>query len=115
MIFFLLIFILMIFNKAEFAPEHQFHNDYLSKEKANAIKGIFVVLIVFSHATQYVKLGGIYDEAYMVLKDYLSQLVVVMFLFYSGYGITEALKKRRFQYVKSIMTKRFREFLLILL
>lgn len=106
MIFFLIILLFIIFNSAEVASENKFQTDYLSKVKTSAIKGIFVILIVFSHYSQYVTLGGIYDEPYLALQKHLHQMVVVMFWFYSGYGMMESIAKKRFAYIKSIITKR---------
>lgn len=107
MIFFLLFLLLIMFNEAKFANANEFMSDYLSREKTNAIKGIFVILIVFSHYSQYVKLGGIYDKPYIILKNHLNQMVVSMFFFYSGYGMMEATIKKGFAYIKGIPVKRF--------
>ena len=35
-----------------------FNEDYLSKDNTNSIKGIFILLIVISHARQYILDGG---------------------------------------------------------
>ena len=86
MVFFLIIILLIIFNQMEFAKSNTFMDDYLSRPVTTAVKGIFVILIILSHWAQYVELGGIYDEPYLILKDHLNQMVVAMFLFYSGYG-----------------------------
>lgn len=107
MFFFLAVLMFITLNSAKIAPANEFFDDYLSKEKTNAIKGIFVILIIFSHYSQYVKLGGIYDEPYLSLQKHLHQMVVAMFWFYSGYGMQEAISKKKFAYVKDIMTKRF--------
>lgn len=107
MIFFLLFLLIIMFQQAKIASENEFITDYMSKEKTNAVKGVFVILVLFSHYSQYVNLGGMYDEAYIILKNHLNQMVVSMFLFYSGYGMMESLKKKGFQYVKTIPVKRF--------
>lgn len=107
MVFFLMILLLIIFHSAKIAPAGEFAKDYLSKEKTNAVKGIFVILIIFSHYSQYVNLTGIYDEPYLILKKHLNQMVVAMFWFYSGYGMMESAAKKKFDYIKTIMTKRF--------
>ena len=57
--------------------------DYLSKKQTTAIKGIFVLLVFFGHITQYITMGSAYER----IVTSIGQLVVVMFLFYSGYGI----------------------------
>lgn len=112
MIFFVLILLFLIFNRAEFAPQNRFTQGYMTKDKTTTIKGIFVVLILFSHASQYISLGGIYDDPYVALQSHLGQMVVAMFLFYSGYGMMESIKRRGYDYVKSIPMKRFPSVLL---
>lgn len=107
MIFFVLILLFLIFNSAKFAESNKFAADYISKDKTNAVKGIFVVLILFSHGKQYMSLEGIYDQAYIMLQNHLDQMVVAMFLFYSGYGIMESIKRKGYDYVKTIPAKRF--------
>ncbi|MCR5208402.1 MAG: acyltransferase family protein, partial [Eubacterium sp.] len=91
---------------------NEFNRDYIARDATNNIKGIFVILILFSHARSYFTLGGIYDEPYISFQGHLNQMVVAMFLFYSGYGIMEQIKKREFSYIMSIPKKRFPNLLL---
>lgn len=91
MIFFVLILLLIVCRGATAAAPGEFARDYISKEKANVVKGIFVLLVLFSHASQYMNLSGPYDEPYRAFCGHLNQMVVVMFFFYSGYGIMESL------------------------
>lgn len=112
MIFFVLILLLLICSGAEFAPPNKFAQDYISKDKTSAIKGIFVALILFSHGKQYMTLGGVYDDPYLALQGHLGQMVVAMFLFYSGYGLMESIKRKGYDYVRSIPLKRFPSVLL---
>lgn len=107
MIFFVLILLLIIFSSAKAEKANQFNKDYISKDSCNVIKGIFVLLIFLSHSRGYFELSGAYDKAYVVFQDHIKQMVVVMFLFYSGYGMMEQIKKRKFAYIKSIPEKRF--------
>ena len=84
-----------------------FNEDYLSKDSTNSIKGIFILLIVISHALPYItRCGYAYsrtgDSLLMTFFYILSQMVVVMFLFYSGYGVSESFKSRGEPYVKSM-------------
>lgn len=83
------------------------NGDYLSRDCTNSIKGIFILLIVISHAQQYIRPGGYaYDRAgdslFLFCYYLLDQLVVVMFLFYSGYGVGEAFKHKGSSYVQAI-------------
>lgn len=86
-----------------------FHDDYLVKDKTDSVKGIFILLIVLTHSMGYMH-GYAYDQAgdacFKWLLACLSQLVVVMFLFYSGYGISESFKKKGMDYVKKMPVHR---------
>jgi len=62
------------------------------------------MLIFLSHAEQYFKLDSAYDTAYAAVSEHMGQLVVVMFFFYSGYGMMESVKKKGSSYVSRIMT-----------
>lgn len=86
---------------------HGFNDDYLSKDSTNSIKGIFILLIVISHSMQYIMRGeyafdGIGDLVFQSFFTLLLQLVVVMFLFYSGYGVGESFKKKQMLYVQAM-------------
>ena len=88
-----------------------FHADYLSKEKTNSIKGVFLLLIIVSHAIPYISrcgydFSGIGDNYLLLIRNRMGQLVVVMFLFYSGYGIGESFKKKGELYVNHMPTHR---------
>ena len=71
----------------------KYHEDYLSKDSTNAIKGIFAVVILYSHMRGYLDLSsGWYNTAYVRILKSIGQMMVAPFLFYSGYGIMESLK-----------------------
>ena len=62
-----------------------YREDYLSKDATNAIKGIFAVLILFSHMRGYLDLTfGWYNVAYVRILKSIGQMMVAPFLFYSG-------------------------------
>lgn len=89
-----------------------FNEDYLSFETTNAIKGVFISLVFIKHVIPYIlKSGYEYDNGlltnfFVYLNNYVGQWIVVMFLFYSGYGVMESIKKKGGAYVKSIPRKR---------
>ena len=112
MIFFVIVLLLIVFSSAKAEKHNEFNRDYISKDATNNIKGIFVILILFSHGKGYINLGGIYDAPYTAMQNHLNQMVVALFLFYSGYGIMEQIKKREFSYIMSIPKKRFPNLLL---
>ncbi|MGN0521776.1 MAG: acyltransferase family protein [Eubacterium sp.] len=107
MLILLIIVLLIIFNNIKVAQGNKFFDDYLSVSQTKAINGLFTILIFFSHASQYVNFSGALDAPYMSFRKYMGQLVVVMFLFYSGFGIAESIKKKGVDYTKSIPFKRF--------
>ncbi len=84
----------------------------MSPQKTGAIKGIFVIIVVLSHIRQYVDLkGNPFHEPFLEFMVFLGQLMVVMFLFYSGYGVLLGINKKE-GYVKTIPTKRVLKVLL---
>jgi len=89
------------------------NEDYLGKEQANAIKGLFIIFLTVGHIILLVLLpNGLYPEEGLGNKIELSlhlhanQLVVVMFLFFSGFGVSEGIKCRGGGYIKSIPKRR---------
>ena len=89
----------------EFSPANSFNDKYLDKANTTAINGIFVILVVFSHYAQYADLGGIYDKPYLIMREHLNQMVVATFMFYSGYGMMEAIKRKGESYMGRLVTK----------
>lgn len=89
------------------------HNpDYLSRNTTTCIKGFFAVIIVFAHAAQYID-GGVtywggdsYNLLYKGTIELFGQLIVVMFLTYSGYGIMESFKNKGSSYLEGFFRKR---------
>ena len=77
---------------AKFVKSGEFNSDYMSKDTTGAINGIFVLLVFMCHISGYMKLGGSSDTIWLDLKSWLGQLVVVTFLFYSGYGMMCSIK-----------------------
>lgn len=86
---FLLLLIFLIFTGVEFAPIGGFNHSYLDKKNTTVVNGIFTILVIFKHYSQYINFGGINNKAYLVLRNYMGQMIVAMFLFYSGYGMME--------------------------
>lgn len=90
--------------------------DYLSKERCNSIKGIFILLIFLTHSIQYIRASGYgflgIDNITQVILKFTGQLVVVMFLFYSGYGVAVQIKRKGEQYVQQMPQHRILKTLL---
>jgi len=107
MIIFLLLTALVALPGIKVYPYGQLNESYISKNQTTAINGIFTLLVFFSHVSSYIKLDGRLDLPYTQFKNYMLQAVVITFLFYSGYGMMESIKKKGKAYVRQIPTKRF--------
>lgn len=74
------------------------HEDYISKPVTDSIKGIFAIIIIYSHGRGYLpsleSLTSPFDIMFYKAIQAIGQLMVVMFLFYSGYGIMESYRKK---------------------
>ena len=89
-----------------------FYSDYLSFDTTNAVKGVFIALVFIKHATPYILNSAyefdnsIWSRLFFSVDARVGQWIVAMFLFYSGYGIMESIKKKRTEYIASIPRKR---------
>ena len=97
--------VLIVFNGAQFSDSSEFNDRYLDKKYTSAVNGVFVVLIVFSHYSQYFTSIGVLDSPYIYLKECMGQIVVATFWFYSGYGMMEAVRRTDGKYIDKIPTK----------
>lgn len=102
----LFIFLLFIFLLTLWGIKFKNNDDFLSKGRCNSIKGIFILVVLLKHATQY-----IYDSGYEchgvdliphLFLSYSGQLIVVMFMFYSGYGVAYSILKKGELYVSNM-------------
>ena len=88
-----------------------FHDGYLSKEQSNCIKGFFIVVVFCRHIAPYLADSGydfsmLGDNLFRWIDGRIGQLLVVMFLFYSGYGVMESIKNKGETYIDSIPHRR---------
>lgn len=87
-----------------------FHEDYISPLRCNAIKGVFICLVFVRHIRDYVAALELpvstLDRITLIIDGNLGQLIVALFLFYSGYGLMESYKKKGQAYIKQIPQKR---------
>lgn len=95
LILYLFFILILIFWKISFSKD----DDYISKERCNSIKGVFILIIFLTHSLQYIKASGYVflgiDTITSEIIRYTGQLVVVMFLFYSGYGVAVQINTKR--------------------
>lgn len=81
-----------------------FNTDYVLKDKTNSIKGVFILLVIITHSMSYMysyEYNNSIGNSLFFDCGCIGQLVVVMFLFYSGYGVGESYKKKGLSYIKS--------------
>jgi len=88
-----------------------YYEDYLGLKQCDAIKGICILLVFCRHIWSYFQnvgyvSNGIFDDIFIFINSHLGQLIVVMFLFYSGYGVMESYNNKGIEYVNSFPTKR---------
>lgn len=76
--------------------------DYLSKENTTSVNGIFILVVFINHVQSYISLPEVFHTALLGI----GQLMVAMFLFYSGYGVMESIQKKGREYVHGIPVKR---------
>jgi hypothetical protein len=81
----------------------------LLPDQTTALKGIFVLLVFASHLEPFLKLyasEGFLTQGYLFLRARLGQLVVVPFLFCSGYGISCAIERKGAPYLRAFPKNR---------
>lgn len=88
-----------------------FQDGFLGKEQSTAIKGVFILAVFISHVLVFLSGKGYPSDHFLDavaerIQGGLSQLVVVMFLFYSGYGVMESIKTRGDGYLAVFPRKR---------
>lgn len=69
-------------------------------------------LVFMSHFAQYYPIGTVPGDSYYYIRRYTGQLIVTMFLFYSGYGILESIKRKGTDYIKAFPQNRLLKTLL---
>lgn len=100
----LILFLLCCIN-VKIAENGKFFEDYIEISRTTSVKGIFVILVFLRHYQQYIELNGNYDAFAKWFDGNLDQLLVTLFLFYSGYGVMEGIKKRGVAYKNSFPQK----------
>lgn len=116
-LFFFAVIVLSFYKIQCVRPGAGLNAAYLSPDRTTSIKGIFVLLVFLSHANNYLLSMPAYtadalNQPYINFQSHLGQGVVVMFLFYSGYGVMESIKKKGTLYVHAIPKRRILKTLL---
>ena len=110
MLIFYFLLAILILSSLKYSKS-DFNGEYLSLEMTNAVKGIFILLVFIKHATPYVINAGwvptgIWGELFNFVNNNVGQWIVAMFLFYSGYGVMESIKRKGHGYIQSLPRKR---------
>lgn len=72
------------------------NSGYCSREMTASVNGYFLTTVFMTHLRQYLS-GDAYgplDTMYFSVNRVLGQLIVAMFLFYSGFGVMESLRHK---------------------
>ena len=102
-----LIYLLICLIGVKFDKDNIKSDDFLSRNTTLAINGIFVLIVFFSHFNSYMNFTNKFDLLYMdLVTNKLAQLMVCTFLFFSGYGIYESIKKKP-KYMDGFFKNRF--------
>lgn len=80
-----------------------YFNDPFSKIQTTSINGFFVIMVFIRHFFQYVDAGK-YDHVLWAVNSYSHQLIVVSFMFFSGYAIMLKLSENR-EYINKMPKK----------
>lgn len=85
---------------------------YCSREMTASINGYFLTTVFMAHLIQYMpeNIYGPLDFMYIDVNRALGQLIVAMFLFYSGYGVMESIRYKE-GYIVSFPKRRCFPFL----
>ncbi len=75
---------------------------FLRKENTTCVNGFFILIVFISHLRTYMQLQPRLEWA----MGTLSQLMVAMFLFYSGFGVMESIRNKGMDYVKGMPVHR---------
>ena len=110
MIVFLFLIIALCLYKIKIANNGYF-SDFLEREQTNSIKGLFILFVFLRHVLPYIAKSGYEFNAFgdpvvLFVDGILGQLIVVLFLFYSGYGVMEAIKNKGNVYISQMPHKR---------
>ncbi len=83
------------------------NKDCLSRDMTTTINGYFLTTVFMTHFIQYLSsdMYNTVDLAYIFINRKLGQLIVALFLFYSGYGVMESMKHKE-SYIKTFPLKR---------
>lgn len=80
----------------------RFNEQYIDKATTATVNGFFICHVFLSHFSQYTHVDAFVNYS----GEWFGQLMVVMFLFYSGYGCMVQFRKKGSDYLKRFPVKR---------
>ena len=84
----------------------EFNPEYISMKQTNIIRGFFLLLVFMIHFCLYIQMNGPTDRIFQFWRPHSGQLVVTLFLLYSGYGVFVSIMKKGTPYVRRIPVHR---------
>lgn len=78
---------------------------YFSKSYTMMLRGFLTLLVFFRHFSEYVTESNLGTSSYILLTKIIGQLMVGLFLYISGYGLTQSYKKNGKNYITSFNYK----------
>lgn len=109
-IWFLVILAMMLFGVC--GRRRGFYGDFLSIEQCQAINGVAIMVVLARHIGHMglmpcgYAMDGWGDSLYFSISNPIQQLLVVTFLFFSGYGVMEQFARKGAAYVDGFAKKR---------
>lgn len=84
---------------------------YLDKSTTDNVKGVFIIMVFISHIIPYLDKCGANLDGNLInipvsIVTFLGQLIVVMFLFYSGYGVMYSILSKGRKYIAGMPKNR---------
>ncbi len=103
-VLFLILIIYLLFN---IKYHKNIDKDYLNKNNTVIVNALFVIIVFYSHFSQYIGSDFmIFDKYFFTIVHKIGQLMVTTFLFFSGYGIYECIKNKK-DYISKFGKNRF--------
>ena len=109
MVIFFIVYVILALVGIKFDSKE---NNFLSFDQTNALKGIGIMTVFFNHIyNDYLTPNNVLhhpylDEPFVFFESIMTGLFVGMFLFFSGYGVLESVKKKGTTYINYIPLKR---------
>ena len=109
LIFYLVLFCFLFFGLS--VKRSGYYEDFLDRKQTDAIKGLFIWMVFLSHAMLEVQASGFdpvraIDFAGYRIRSEFGQLVIVLFFFYSGFGVMESIQKKGQDYLDHFPRRR---------